>query len=273
MRALSISRAWDETKAIVARDGRLFVSVALALVALPTTVTGLLSPKGMGDPAAPLWVDIVVLVASLIALAGQLALIRLALGPSITVGQAIVHGIRRMPIYLLAAILIVVALMIVAIPFGVVLTTLGVELNVKPVPATPPVVIAAILYFALVCFVGVRMLMSAPVASAERAGSIAVIKRSWVLTDGNWWRLFGFLLMFFIGAMVVLIGVGAELGVVVGILLGPIQPMSASSLVVALIKALLNAGLTTLLAVMLARIYSQLAARGEAEASVPTTGI
>ena len=32
-------------------------------------------------------------------LAGQLALIRLALGPSITVGGAIAHGVRRMPIY------------------------------------------------------------------------------------------------------------------------------------------------------------------------------
>ena len=36
MRQLSISAAWEETKAIIARDGSLLMAVALALVALPT---------------------------------------------------------------------------------------------------------------------------------------------------------------------------------------------------------------------------------------------
>ena len=87
MRALSLSQAWDETKAIIMRDGRLFASVALALVALPAAIEGLVSPRGM-DASAPWWVDAVMIVASLIALAGQLALIRLALGP-------VDHGWRR----------------------------------------------------------------------------------------------------------------------------------------------------------------------------------
>ena len=38
MRALSLSQAWDDTKAIITRDGRLFASVALALVALPAVI-------------------------------------------------------------------------------------------------------------------------------------------------------------------------------------------------------------------------------------------
>jgi hypothetical protein len=40
MANLSISAAWDETKAILAHDGKLFASVALALIALPALVTG-----------------------------------------------------------------------------------------------------------------------------------------------------------------------------------------------------------------------------------------
>ena len=40
MRRLSISRAWEETKSVIARDGRLLVSVALALVVLPQTIMG-----------------------------------------------------------------------------------------------------------------------------------------------------------------------------------------------------------------------------------------
>ena len=45
MASLSISKAWDESKAILAHDGRLIASVALALVALPTAITGLIDPK------------------------------------------------------------------------------------------------------------------------------------------------------------------------------------------------------------------------------------
>src|SRR6476661_1870756 len=92
MRGLSISAAWEETREILARDGRLLTTVALALIALPTTVNTLINPGGVNAASTPLWMDCVALVAYLIALAGQLALIRLALGPSITVGGAFVFS-------------------------------------------------------------------------------------------------------------------------------------------------------------------------------------
>ena len=260
MRALSLSQAWDDTKAIITRDGRLFASVALALVALPAVIEGLVSPRGM-DSSAPLWVDGVMLVVSLIALAGQLALIRLALGPSITVGGAIAHGVRRMPIYLLAALLILVAMFIAAMPFALVLTLLGVPLPANGAPATPPAVVAAMLYLALICFVAVRMLMSAPVASAEPTWPVAIIRRSWELTAGNWWRLFAFFILFLIAAIALVGGLGAATGVVVRLFVGPITPLSTGALVVALVQALFNTVVTTCLAVMLARIYVQLSDR------------
>ncbi|MEO8454028.1 MAG: hypothetical protein ABI454_02615 [Sphingomicrobium sp.] len=260
MPALSLSKAWDETKAIIMRDGRLFASVALALVALPAAVEGLVSPRGM-DASAPWWVDAVIIVASFIALAGQLALIRLALGPSITVGGAITHGIRRMPIYLLAAMLILFGLFIAAIPFALVLAAFGVPLPAKGVPPSPVATVGMLLYVALICFVVVRMLMSAPVASAERVGPLAMLRRSWDLTAGNWWRLFAFLVMIFVAAFALAIAVRGVSGVLIEVALGPADPMSTSALVVAIVLAVFNSVLTVFLAVMLARIYVQLAAR------------
>jgi hypothetical protein len=274
MRGLSISTAWDEAKAILVRDGKLLASVALALVALPTAVTGLLNPNGVTDSNAAIWSDIVIIVASLIALSGQLALIRLALGPSITVGGAIAHGIRRVPVYFLAVLIIVVALLVVAVPFALVLSAMGVPLGTAStsMPASPAIILITVLYLALACFVGVRMVMAAPAASAEPIGSIAVLERSWRLTAGHWWKLFGFLVAFFVGAVVLLLALGATLGVVVTMAMGPVAPMSASALVVALVQALANAVISTLFAVMLARIYAQLAGF-DAQASVPSSGI
>jgi hypothetical protein len=267
MRVVSLSRAWDESKGIIMHDGRLFASVALALVALPAVIEGVVSPRGM-DSSAPWWVDLVTIVTSLVALAGQLALIRLALGPSITVGGAIGHGIRRMPIYLLAVVLILAVLFVAAIPFAVVLTLLGVPLPANGVPAAPAALVAALLYVALICFVAVRMLMSAPIASAEAAGPLAILRRSWDLTAGNWWRLFAFIVMIFVAAMVLAIAVRAASGLLVEVALGPARPMSTSALVVAIVLAVLNSVLTVVLAVMLARIYAQLAGSGEAAGEV-----
>ena len=48
MSRVSISRAWDETKAIFSRDGRLLVAVALALFVLPVVIVGLVMPDRSG---------------------------------------------------------------------------------------------------------------------------------------------------------------------------------------------------------------------------------
>jgi hypothetical protein len=274
MRHLSISAAWDEAKAIIAHDGGLLMTVALALVALPAAVNSFVNPSGMNGSATPLWVDGVAFVASLIALAGQLALIRLALGPSVTVGSAIGHGFRRMPVYLVAILIIVFGLVLLIVVLAVLLAAAGVHVqrDATQVAASPASVIVALLVLGIMCFFGVRLILAGPVASAERLGPIGVLRRSWALTAGNGWPLFGFLLIFIVGAIIVLFAIASALGAVIGLLTGHIQPMSAAALVLALLQSLVSAGITTVFAVMLARIYLQLSGGGEAQVGVPSSG-
>src|SRR5919112_640952 len=47
MRGLSISAAWEETRDILTRDGRLLTTVALALIALPAAINTLINPGGI----------------------------------------------------------------------------------------------------------------------------------------------------------------------------------------------------------------------------------
>lgn len=273
MRKVSISQAWDETRAILEHDGRLFVSVALALLVLPSLINGLVNLGSVSGSNARLVGGIVSIVATLIGLAGQIGLIRLALGPSIAVGEAIGHGIRRMPIYFASLLLIIAALFVASIPFGLVLQAIGVPLQRgTPVPNSPPVVIAAVLYFALIIFVLVRMIMSGPVASSESAGPIAIIRRSWDLTAGHFWKLLAFILVVLVGGLVAIVAINAAIGTLARLFLGPIEPMSVSGLIIILIQALLGSALSVVFAVMLARIYVQLAARGEAQPGVPISG-
>ena len=259
MTKLSIGQAWEETKAITAREGRLLGAVALALVALPSVVSGLVAPGGLLSPQPrPAWATAILILASLIALAGQLALIRLALGPATTVGEAIGHGLRRMPIYLLAVVLAACAIMLASLPLGFILAALGVQLEGESLPVTPATVLVGLAYLALILFLFVRLLMAGPVASAEAAGPIAILKRSWALTSGQWWRLFGFIVLFLIAAAVAQLAIGATIGTLVVALLGPLKPLSASALLVSLVGALIAAAVTVFLTTMLARIYVQL---------------
>jgi hypothetical protein len=274
MRHLSISQAWDETRAILKRDGRLLTIVALAMVALPMAVLGVVSPRGLGEDSRSVGLSLVTLICSRVALGGQLALIRMALSSGETVGSAIVHGLRRMPIFMLAFILVGIGLFIAAIPFGAVLAMAGVPINQTAGAAYNPLtVVAVLLYMALIVFGGVRLIMTAPVASAEPVGIIGILRRSWHLTSGNWLRLFGFMLMFVGGMIVSLFAVEVLTSLVTSLLLGRAEPLSASALIIALVQGLVNAAVTIVFSLMLARIYAQLAGASEAQVSVPSSGI
>jgi uncharacterized membrane protein YjgN (DUF898 family) len=92
------------------------------------------------------------------------------------------------------------------------------------------------------------------------------------MTRGNWWRLFAFLLLFGIGALVLLIAVESVMSLIARMLLGGVDPLSLGGLVVAIVAQLVSAAIWTLFFVMVARIYVQLAHGAEAPASVPSSG-
>jgi Membrane domain of glycerophosphoryl diester phosphodiesterase len=262
MTNVSISKAWEETKEIVARDSKLFATIALALIVLPGVISDVVTPTPVPGalPELGYW-TVVTCLALLIGLVGQLAVIHLAIGSRQTVGETIAHAFGRAPAYLGATILWL-------LPFAVIVggivgaTTQGAATgNPRLSPAAALVVLVAV---PVMIFLAVRMLMSAPVASAERVGAIAIIKRSWDLTAGNWWRLFGFFLLFVIAGGVVLVAVNSVMGLLAKLLIGSVDPLTVGALLVAIVGQLVAAAFTVLLMTMLARIYVQLAGNGQA---------
>lgn len=266
MTKLSISRAWDETREVLARDGKLIGAVALALLVLPGLVLSVVMPNSPADtlpPPGP-WI-IVALIAALVSLTGQLAVARMAIGPHVSVGEAIAHGARRLPFYAGAALLWTVPLLVVG---GVLLAMIGTDPEHPSLGAS-----LGLLFLSIVCFyLLVRLILALPVASAEPIGPLAILRRSWDLSHGNWWRLFLFLLAFLIAALVVLLTVGVVIGSLARVVFGGVDPLSVGGLVVAIIGQLVSACMFVILFVMLARIYAQRSA-SEAEARVPSTGI
>jgi hypothetical protein len=263
---LSISKAWDETRSIVARDRGLLFTVALALFVLPGVISDLVTPDApaSGFPPVGYWTAVTV-VALLIALVGQLAIIRLGIGSRATVGEAIGDAARRAPAYFIATLIWVLPFLLI----GAALLGLVAK---EPENPPPSAALALILLVGVMLFFAIRMMMTAPVATAEAAGPVAILKRSWELTRGNWLRLFGFFLLFLLAAGIVVAAVGAVLGIIVELALGGSEPMTVGALVLSLITQIAGAAVSVLLMLMIARCYVQLAGRGEAEVGVPTSG-
>ena len=266
MSKLSLSKAWDETGEILIRDGRLVLAVALALFVLPGLILNVSMPDGPPGslPEAGIWVAIA-FVALIVSLVGQLAVIRLAIGPHVAVGEAIMHGLRRLLPYVLSFLMWVVPILLV----GSVLYNV-----VGPDQAHPSIAAALALILLSVAgvYLAVRMMLTSAVASAEGVGPVAILRRSWHLSHGNWWRLFAFLLLFGIGALCLIWAVDSVAGLLVRAVAADAGPRSLGGLAVSIISQLVSALLSVVLFVMLARIYVQLSGNDAAALTVPKSG-
>ena len=261
---LSLSKAWDETRAAGAGDGKLYLAIALALIALPATIFGTMAPEMLlGGTPENQNVQLVFLVVMLLNAIARLAMTRLALRPA-SVGEAINHGLKRLLPVAGAFLIYLLPIVLMLAPFLP---------KVMAAPQNPPPDALLISTFILIAAfaIGVRLvLMLVPVGAAEPGGPLTLLKRSWQLTKGNWWRLTAFLAAFFIASILASRAIGFALGGVLLLAAGPIKPMTVSGLVLAAVLALVGAAFTTMFSIMLARIYVQLS--GRVSASVPSSG-
>ena len=269
MAKLSISRAWDETRAILARDGKLLATVAAALFLLPQVLVGFATGQTSGaDQPGGIGV-LLMSVAAIIGLVGQLAVVRMSLGQGISVGEAIGHGLRRALPFLLSLLLILVLFVVLFMITVMILGAVGaIDMQAVASGGTPrpqDVGLILLLVFIPFMYVGIRLLVLAAVASEERLGPLAALRRSWALTGGNGWRLFGFIVIFIIGAVIVTAAVAMIAGLIVRLLVGSVDPFSAGALILALFGGLAQAAVTLVYVVMVSRIYSQLAGERNVE--------
>lgn len=261
MAKLSITTAWNETMDFVKRDAGALFTIAFALVALPSVALQALGPGQVSPGETPelgLWLLLVPVVLFL-SIAGTLAISALAIGRENVVGSAIALGFRRFLPMLGAALLVGLGALLVMIPLFVLLGLGGGDLSQPSPEVGARFGIAMLVLAVLFIFIWVRLTMMTPVAVAEPLGPIGIIRRSWQLTAGHFWKLLGFFLLFIIMISVVLLAVTAVFGILVVVLAGQPDPGTLSALLILLIGGLVNAVAVVFLTVMFARIYVQLA--------------
>ncbi len=255
---LSISAAWDETASFARREARLLFPIAFLLLSLPAAIVRAIAPvAGAGDlPRAGLWLASLPILLC-VSLIGALAISALALGHAAGAGAAFRLAAGRFVALLGAAVVVALggALLAVAVFLlaGLIAATAS-AYAALPVLAVLPVYL----------FFWVRLMLMTPAACAEAIGPIALIRRSWQLTRGHFWRLLGFVLTVTIVSLVVLASVGAIGGILITLAAGRPEPGNSAMLLILIGAALIQAGISGLFTVFVARIYAQLA--------VPTGG-
>ena len=208
MRALSISQAWDETKAILVRDGRLFASVALALVALPARSRAWSAPRGWR------------LVGALVGRRGHdRRVLDRARRPA---GADPPRAWRRRSRSAARSRTECGGCRSISLPRCSSSSGCSLPRSLRRHPGSPWRAAAGEgrcrrrrRQRSPCCFIvvadllrGVRMLMSAPVASAEAGRTDCDASRSWDLTAGQLVAAVRFLVMIFVAAFVLAIAVG-----------------------------------------------------------------
>jgi hypothetical protein len=269
MSSLSISAAWDDTRSILIRDGRLFAAVALALIVLPEVVLSVVGAPvgGQATELARLTYAAVVLLGFV----GQLALNRLAIGPPVTVGGAIAIGFARFPSVLVVLVLLSFSVIVVGVALLMILG--AAHLVTVPVAGQPPSAALVIMLILMIALAFAIFQLSFPIATVETGNPLRLMSRSWHLAKGHYGRLLAFILIIFFCFAVVVIASQFGVGSVVGLLIGAPNPGSLSALVLGLAIGVIQAPFTVIAATMIARIYVQLAGRDDSQVSVPSSGI
>jgi hypothetical protein len=269
MAKLSITAAWNESADYLKDHFGALFTLAVALITLPNVALQAFGPGAMvpGQAPAPgLWL-LLVPVVLVLGITGSLAISTLALGRAATIGEAIGHGFRRFLPMLGATLILILALCILIVPLGLA-TGIKPDDLLAPTPATAgKILLVMLVVLALALFLGVRLLLTTPVAAAEPVGPVAILARSWALTAGHFWRLLGFLLLLGIAAMVLILVATMAIGLIVAAILGAPAPGTTSGLIMLLVGGLLNAVFLVVMTTMVARLYLQLAGP-----AAPTSG-
>jgi Membrane domain of glycerophosphoryl diester phosphodiesterase len=110
-------------------------------------------------------------------------------------------------------------------------------------------------------FMAVKLSMTFPALVCEKTGPLKAISRSWQLTKGNWWRVFGTLVI----VVVLMIVISLALGLVLGALLLSSESMGevAFAILSTLVGLLIGAVTYPLWAAVLTVLYYDLRVRTE----------
>ena len=260
--SISMSAIWDESAALIRREGHLMVPVALATVGIGSVVSGLAQPE---TPAAGLGVIGVLgfITGNILGLIGNLALMALALMPRMSVGESLRLAIARLPKMLGIAAVFLVALIVMMIPIAIILKMSGAPISASMTAEELPAlaVLSALIVGAVLLYVSARLLTLSATVIDRNPPVIEAIKSSFASTRGIAAKIVGVVLLFFVVTLVVSGAAASISGILFGMLGKAVgAPLLGKGLTV-LVTGMVSALLSIVSTVFGAMLYRKLSAQ------------
>ena len=251
--------AWDEAVAMMAANREVLAIVAGIFFFLPSLLMAIFGPDlnamMAGDMSSPeqmerlgeevmaaysdsWWIIVLVTIAQMVGYISLLALLRDKGRP--TVGEAIAMGAKGLLPSIAAYLIVTLGLSVMFVA----VVALAALTGVAAMAAVAVLMASVVMVYAMIKFS-----LAAPVIAIEKVTNpITVLKRSWILTKGNSFRILLFFILIFIVYMVISIvaglvmsgiitAVGGEIGKLVQGVVGGVLGMAATVVVVAVLAA------------------------------------
>ena len=267
MAKLDTNAAWKEASAIVSANREVLFALAGVFFMLPSLALAVIGgepeiiPGSKPDQmvaameayyAKSWWIVLISAVFQIVGLLTILTLMRDRSRP--TVGEAIRGALPGSLSYLAAQFAVVIGLSLIG---GILI---GVAAVISPVLA----VVAALLFMVALIYGVFRLMLVGPVIAVEGIRNpLTAMTRSWRLTEGNFWRIFSFVMLIVI-LFVVVVGI---VMMVVGLILAIATSGETQRIIAAVFSSALGAVGVVYFAGVLAAIHRQLGGPAAAELS------
>lgn len=277
MARVKMSTVWDSATEFLRDSGFTLLPLVVALIAIPTALAGVLTAManvpGTGGANG---MRLAIIVLALVCVWGQLAVAALATGVSTAAQPAVRLALGRLPKFILASLILGIALFVALVPAGLAIFWSGVDMAMLGSNDPAAVALAmrsvprgifwfALLYSLIVIFaffwMVARMNLLLPVI-AGGSRIFGAFGRSFALTRGLALKIFGMLLLLSVVSNVAQLAAKAVFGSVFALLGAGTEPLALGSLATTLLVAVIGAGFAVVSTVFSSKLY--LAVRGDA---------
>ena len=265
VKRLSIEEAFAWTQSFVAREWRLLLPVALAFLALPPLTMDLLVPPAVWDtlthaveaqnPQAAAGAMRIALpaMAAVLAVAafGGLTITAMALLPGISVREALLLALRRL-LPMFGALLLVAA---GQLGLAMILTMAFAAAHLIG-PGPQSLLVGVVMGVSLL--VTVRLVALAPMIVTRRVSALSAIRESWFLSRGAFWRILAAILIYAVGAGVVMFALDYGVGILLTLSAQAVGAVELGRALIAVFERGIGGLLALGLHLLIAAIFRQL---------------
>lgn len=260
MTMVSMNAVWEDTMVFVRREAGLLVPLALATLLVGDVVNTLSTPSTVAGSSTNLALSLMTFAAILWTLVGQLAVMALALRPGSSVGEALVHGFRRLPTLIGAAFLVGIAATLVLMPALVGVMQSGVDPN-KPASFAllPGWVSFYILVFgAVAIWLSLRLSTLNALIVDKKVRVIEALRTAFAMTRGIVARLILVAMVYFVVTTIMTAAIKYTLGAALAVVGRAIDSPFVGAALTALATGVVSTALSTVAAVFLAMLYRRI---------------